>query len=1056
MGEHGRGWLAAGVGAMRWRLAASTFLALVACVVSAASARAESGPPVNTASPTISGIPKEGRTLALEGETLTASEGTWTGAQPISYVYRWEHCTAQGTCSSIEGPGNSYVVRTSDVGDTIQVSVTAKNSEATEGVSASSAKTAPAQANGAAVAWGENFHGQLGQLFRDNWELSPVSVNGVSGITQLAAGGADDYALLNTGELVAWGGNEAGENGDNEVLAAWEAGRSHVTVDEFNNENTNEPVALKGVKQVATADEHALAVLEDGTVKAWGMDAVGQLGDGVQGYEAQTQVNEYAARTVRWPAEPGSKQMDELTGIAAVAAGGSSDYALTKEGTVWAWGGDTVGQLGVKYADRNGAPEECHTSTARAPKYEACSEIPRKVWWTNPATGAEEELKHVKAIYAGSWAGYALLEGGALVAWGSNSDGQLGSVREGEEAAHPKRIAPRYVERQKLNEPHTTEQLGSVVEVAPGYGNVLVRLENGEILGAGIAEGGALTIAQPESKLFKAGEKFAEDNCDPTRTAKEEAKRERLRNERRQQIEGEIAVAKSNKETERVRELEKKLAKLIVRIEEGPAVKFCLKRATPLSALGSLGTEHLRAEQLSLGNSYGLALAHGKVFSWGSDARGQQGNGEEPGGIETKRGAGEGEVTPFHEYSTPTEVRGFGPAVSVEAATESHATVVLAAHSAAPKPLLAGTPVHWRNTKGEPEPAMELAWQPAAEEGGLTRISYKLSERKGEPPIAEEGTGEGMLENVMPPWIEFEGEPLEEAPAVGERLKAVAGQWNGEHPRFEYHWSRCNQAHQECVPIARWQAETGQGKEARKEHFELTDEERSALERQKPEPEWKWSPLPATLAGHTVSAGDLGRTLKVEVLATSTGGETETEASTFSKPTEVVVETAPEGGEKATNFNCKATPRPEACKSGYLITSTHVRRGKVTEIAPLVAEPYEFSFSSTEPDGNGKVRLTVVLPFGAPDVTSQPQKSKVHEGEEARFHATASGGPTPTVQWEVSSNGGASWSTVSGATSTSLVIAHAVVSQNGEQYRAVFTNSEGHVTSEAATLSVEP
>src|SRR3989475_4716187 len=59
---------------------------------------------------------------------------------------------------------------------------------------------------------------------------------------------------------------------------------------------------------------------------------------------------------------------------------------------------------------------------------------------------------------------------------------------------------------------------------------------------------------------------------------------------------------------------------------------------------------------------------------------------------------------------------------------------------------------------------------------------------------------------------------------------------------------------------------------------------------------------------------------------------------------------------------------------------------------------------------------------------------------------------TPTVQWQVSTSGGA-FSNVSGATSTTLSFTTAS-SQNGNQYQAVFTNSAGSATTTAATLTV--
>ncbi len=95
-----------------------------------------------------------------------------------------------------------------------------------------------------------------------------------------------------------------------------------------------------------------------------------------------------------------------------------------------------------------------------------------------------------------------------------------------------------------------------------------------------------------------------------------------------------------------------------------------------------------------------------------------------------------------------------------------------------------------------------------------------------------------------------------------------------------------------------------------------------------------------------------------------------------------------------------------------------------------------------------------VLRDVAPKVTLQPTNKTVRAGSIASFMATASGTPTPTVQWEVSSNFGSTWSNVAGATSTTLSFI-ATAGQNGWKYRAVFKNGGGSVTTRAATLKVD-
>ena len=76
--------------------------------------------PVDTAPPSISGTPQQ-------GDALTASPGAWTGS-PTSYAYQWQDCSSPSICLSIQNAtGASYTLQPSDIGDTVDVVVMAKN-----------------------------------------------------------------------------------------------------------------------------------------------------------------------------------------------------------------------------------------------------------------------------------------------------------------------------------------------------------------------------------------------------------------------------------------------------------------------------------------------------------------------------------------------------------------------------------------------------------------------------------------------------------------------------------------------------------------------------------------------------------------------------------------------------------------------------------------------------------------------------------------------------------------------------------------------------------------
>jgi hypothetical protein len=101
---------------------------------------------------------------------------------------------------------------------------------------------------------------------------------------------------------------------------------------------------------------------------------------------------------------------------------------------------------------------------------------------------------------------------------------------------------------------------------------------------------------------------------------------------------------------------------------------------------------------------------------------------------------------------------------------------------------------------------------------------------------------------------------------------------------------------------------------------------------------------------------------------------------------------------------------------------------------------------------NGSQTLTIQV-NQAPAVTTNPSDQTVQPATSVTFLAAASGVPTPTVQWQRSTNGGASFTNIAGATSTSYTFT-AVAGDDGNMYRAVFTNVVSTATTTAATLHV--
>jgi subtilisin family serine protease len=104
-----------------------------AATLSALDAPASGSAPANSSLPAITGI-------AQSGSTLSASDGSWTGA-PTTYAYQWQRCDfSGGSCGAISGAtGSAYVLSPADSGSTMRVTVSAANSYGTS--SATSAQT---------------------------------------------------------------------------------------------------------------------------------------------------------------------------------------------------------------------------------------------------------------------------------------------------------------------------------------------------------------------------------------------------------------------------------------------------------------------------------------------------------------------------------------------------------------------------------------------------------------------------------------------------------------------------------------------------------------------------------------------------------------------------------------------------------------------------------------------------------------------------------------------------------------------------------------------------
>jgi alpha-tubulin suppressor-like RCC1 family protein len=240
--------------------------------------------------------------------------------------------------------------------------------------------------DGTVWCWGYNGQGQLGNdtTIASNTPVRTVAPEGLGVFPDARAvvsGWSHTLVLKSDGTVYAFGYNGYGQLGDNTTT-----GRS-VAVPVLGPSGIG---ALSDILAVAAGNYHSVALKADGTVWTWGMNNVGQLGD-------NTNTRRLTPVQVLGPNSVGF-----LTDIVAIAAGGIHTLALREDGTVFAWGGNGVGQLG----DGTVTPRTTPVSMLNA--------------------AGTEPLRAMAALAAGDAHSLAMGANGGVFACGSNSHGQLG------------------------------------------------------------------------------------------------------------------------------------------------------------------------------------------------------------------------------------------------------------------------------------------------------------------------------------------------------------------------------------------------------------------------------------------------------------------------------------------------------------------------------------------------------------------------------------------------------------------------------------------------------
>ena len=128
-----------------------------------------------------------------------------------------------------------------------------------------------------------------------------------------------------------------------------------------------------------------------------------------------------------------------------------------------------------------------------------------------------------------------------------------------------------------------------------------------------------------------------------------------------------------------------------------------------------------------------------------------------------------------------------------------------------------------------------------------------------------------------------------------------------------------------------------------------------------------------------------------------------------------------------------------------------------TVVDPLLSADtlYTYTVSAVDNAGNASAQSAplVIHTLAAPTITTQPVNQPVTAPATAIFSVTAAGNPTPSYQWQKSTDG-VTFNNISGATSASYTTPSTTTADNGAKFRCVASNSQGTATSNAATLTV--
>jgi alpha-tubulin suppressor-like RCC1 family protein len=244
-----------------------------------------------------------------------------------------------------------------------------------------------------------------------------------------SAGEGQTCAWDENGSVRCWGWNLWGQLGSDGPDESWEP---------------LDVSGLSGVVGVSTYHAHSCARMEDGDAACWGANWQGQLGSGSSGEEARPPT-----------------LVEGLPPVSSIDVGENHSCALLQNTTVWCWGANPVGQIGIA-ADDAPHPEPVRVGGLSGVLGLAVGANHACVWlidgrgscWGHGVQGQLGDgsaescfepvpvagLTGVEGISAGAHHSCAWLDDGSAWCWGNNGQGQVGSGSSDETTLEPVRV----------------------------------------------------------------------------------------------------------------------------------------------------------------------------------------------------------------------------------------------------------------------------------------------------------------------------------------------------------------------------------------------------------------------------------------------------------------------------------------------------------------------------------------------------------------------------------------------------------------------------------------